>query len=111
MDEWAQAGSMITVTPAGNWFACMEKSEWSEGMEPEAVERIMRDFDTDESIGDRRQELVIIGQISDKKEGITKLLNECLVTEDEDEWQLIKEGKMENEDGTPLLADPWEQWA
>lgn len=56
-------------------------------MEPEAVERIMRDFDTDESIGDRRQELVIIGQISDKKEGITKLLNECLVTEDE--WQLI----------------------
>jgi G3E family GTPase len=109
MGEWAQAGSMITVTPAGNWFACMEKSEWSEGMEPEAVERIMRDFDTDESIGDRRQELVIIGQISDKKEGITKLLNECLVTEDE--WQLIKEGKMENEDGTPLLADPWEQWA
>lgn len=108
MGEWAQAGSMITVTPAGNWFACVDKSDWSEGMEPEAVERIMRDFDADESIGDRRQELVIIGQISGKEEEITKLLNECLVTEDE--WQSVKQGKMVNEDGTPLFADPWEQW-
>lgn len=109
MGEWAQAGSMITITPAGHWFATIDKAEWSEGMEPEAVERILRDFDdSDESIGDRRQEIVIIGQISGKEEEITKALNECLVTEEE--WSFVKENKLEKDDGTPIFADPFEQW-
>ena len=103
--EWAQAGSMITVTPTGNWFACVDKDEWSENIDPEAVDRIMRDFDLDESIGDRRQELVVIGQIAGKEEEISKILDECLVNEEE--WQALKQGKLENEDGTPLFADPW----
>lgn len=101
--EWAQAGSMITISPAGSWFACVDKKEWADNMEEDAIERIMKDFDSDESVGDRRQEIVIIGQISGNEDAITKLLNDCLVTEDE--WQAIKSGDL-----TGHFADPWEQW-
>ena len=101
MGEWAQAGSTVTISPVGRWFASLPKEEWSAQMDPEAVERIMKDFDEDVCIGDRRQELVIIGQISGKEEEITKLLDSCLVSNEE--WDGVKAGDF-------AFNDPWEQW-
>lgn len=108
MGEWAQAGSIITINPAGKWFASVEKEEWSEDMDVAIVERIMRDFDEDENIGDRRQEIVLIGQISGKEKEISDILDSCLVTEAE--WNFVRTGTFVDNDGNPLFADPWEQW-
>ena len=44
----------------GRWWADLEREKWPEGAE----EEIMRDFEGNH--GDRRQELVFIGQFSER---------------------------------------------
>ena len=53
----------------GRWWADLEREKWPEGAE----EEIMRDFEGNH--GDRRQELVFIGQFSESGGMYT-----CIVT-------------------------------
>jgi G3E family GTPase len=57
--EWAQAGAMISITPHGPWFADVPLSSWPE----EESARAAIQADMQGVHGDRRQELVFIGQV------------------------------------------------
>lgn len=90
---WSQAGSACRIEPGGKWWACAPKSEWPTDDES----RKWINSKWDEAIGDRRQEIVLIG-IDMNKDALTSMLNECLITEDEQ--QLLP-----NE-----YTDPFPQW-
>lgn len=76
--EWSQAGGACAIEPAAKWWACIDRDTWP--TDP----MILRDIDVAwaEPWGDRRQELVLIGQEMDK-EDLTQRLNDCLLTEEE----------------------------
>jgi G3E family GTPase len=57
--EWAQAGAIISITPHGPWFADVPLSSWPE----EESARAAIKADMIGPHGDRRQELVFIGQV------------------------------------------------
>lgn len=106
MGQWAQAGSMLTMTCSGNWFCSLEEAELQEQFSAAELERIKADFD--EEVGDRRQEIVLIGQIAGKEAEITQLLNDCLI--DDREWSYVKKKQFVDSNGVPLFSDPWEIW-
>jgi G3E family GTPase len=97
MIAWAQAGQMLEIQPVGHWFAATPADQW-------AVDDDMRDqLDAlwHPELGDRRQELVFIGQRLDR-EAITATLDACLLTASEmalgaDAWR--------------MLRDPFPAWA
>lgn len=76
--EWSQAGGVISVQPAGLWGAAVPREEWPSD----------DDFETEmdevwiEPWGDRRIELVLIGQHLNQYQIITTL-EECLLTNEE----------------------------
>jgi G3E family GTPase len=75
---WSQAGGMCSIEPAGFWFAAIDRSEWP--TEAEERSEILSNWHV--PYGDRRQEIVVIGQNMDQ----TKLLEDleaCLLTEAE----------------------------
>lgn len=76
--EWSQVGGVCHVRDAGRWWACVPRKQWPRDGENLAfiAER------WDEVHGDRRQEVVIIGQNVDR-EGLTGRLNACLLTDAE----------------------------
>jgi G3E family GTPase len=99
--EWSQAGLMLTIENGGNWFSELPKSMWPDS--EEMVEGIMADYD--EKLGDKRQEIVFIGQFKDKEKEsaeIKKAFDECLCTDEEME----QVEKLEFED----WSDPFEYW-
>ena len=75
--EWGQAGSTSNVSPTGMWFAAIPPSEWdlSEG-EP----RPDHEPDWHPLYGDRKQQLVFIGQKMDET-SIRTRLDACLLDE------------------------------
>lgn len=76
--EWSQAGRVFTLEPAGMWAASTSQDEWPE-------DDAFRDEIAEvwqEPYGDRRTELVLIGQAFDQAE-LTKLLDDCLLTDEE----------------------------
>jgi len=75
---WNQVGCMAELANGGRWFASTPKSEWPE--DPEELAELKKLFEKPH--GDRRQELVFIGQ-SMKEEAIRKSLDECLLTDNE----------------------------
>ena len=73
---WSQAGTQTTINLAGLWWAAVPKKQW-----PRAAE--LRKFiqsNWQEPYGDRRQELVFIGQKLQKDE-LKQALDQCLMTE------------------------------
>jgi len=76
--SWSQAGGMCRHGPAGYWWAAVDKDEW-----PEAFDRreaIRANFD--DRVGDRRQELVMIG-LDMPREGLIGRFDACLLTDEE----------------------------
>lgn len=97
MGEWSQAGMILTVSNGGNWFSELPDEMWPAEMAAE----IRKDFDKE--VGDKRQELVLIGQYTEKdKKQIISDLCSCLVTEKE--WKLCLKGNYSD------WEDPWEKW-
>ena len=96
MASWSQAGAMLEVQPAGYWFAATEESSW----DVDEAQRIQLEATWDSEVGDRRQELAIIGQHLDRSE-LTALLDECLLTPSE--MALGFEGWSD-------LPDPFPEW-
>jgi G3E family GTPase len=80
----SQAGGACRHGPAGMWWAAQERSEWPDGDDELAAE-IAADWfgDPDDlSIGDRRQELVMIGVGIDPAVWQAKF-DACLLTDEE----------------------------
>jgi G3E family GTPase len=76
--EWSQAGGACSYQPAGLWWAEIPTAEWP--TTSEALEEIGRHWP--EATGDRRQELVIIGQDLDQAL-LRARLDACLATDSE----------------------------
>ena len=82
------AGKLREYGLAGQWWASIPESQWPEGLQ-DALKKVW-----DESVGDKRQEIVFIG-IDLDKEAITKRLDACLVTD-------VNE---------PVGEDPFPKWS
>jgi G3E family GTPase len=94
--EWAHAGGICHVRPAGTWWANVPREQW-----PKSKEN--RQFISDrwrEPWGDRRQELVIIG-IGIDRAAVEAQLDAALLTPEE-----MKLGP----DGWATFTDPFPAW-
>jgi G3E family GTPase len=80
----SQAGSALRHGPAGMWWAAQDRSEWPTGdaeLEAEIAADWFGDAD-DMSVGDRRQELAIIGKELDEAHW-RGAFDACLLTDQE----------------------------
>lgn len=94
--EWAQAGGIVRHGPAGIWWADAPREHWP--TDPEQRERIEAEFKGD--FGDRRQEIVFIGQNLDE-EHTRATLDACLLSDDE-----MAKGM----EGWKRFEDPFPRW-
>ncbi|MDB4809766.1 zinc metallochaperone GTPase ZigA [bacterium] len=76
--DWSQAGCSIRMHPAGYWWAAAPDDEWPE--DDQARQEIQSKISGDH--GDRRQEIVFIGQGIDQQR-IVKILDHCLLADSE----------------------------
>ena len=76
---WSQAGQVLAAEPGGTWWAETPREEW-----PVDDQELISELNSvwDEIWGDRRQELVIIGQDLDSA-AMTAALNSCLLNDQE----------------------------
>jgi G3E family GTPase len=98
----SQAGGACRHGPAGMWWAAQDRSEWPDG-DDELTAEIAGDWygDPDDlSIGDRRQELVMIGVEIDPAAWTAKF-DACLLNEEE--YALGPQGWQQ-------FADPFPAW-
>ncbi len=75
---WSQAGRFRNWNAVGNWWADVPKEYWPD--DPYMRDEAMRVWDS--VTGDRRQEIVFIGNEMDP-EALTDALNKCLMSEAE----------------------------
>lgn len=76
--DWSQAGRVFSLDPSGRWAAGLPPEEWPDD---DSYLTELRDV-WREPWGDRRQELVVIGQRLDRA-AVTERLDECLLTDEE----------------------------
>ena len=76
--SWSQAGSSLTIGPAGFWYADLPREEWPD--DPEFHTWMAEVFDSE--VGDCRQEVVFIG-IEMKDEELVRALDQALLTDEE----------------------------
>lgn len=94
---WSQAGSMVRAEPGGTWWATVAAEDWpQQGSE----DRCEIDQSWQEPWGDRRQELVVIGQQLNH-DAVDAALRRCLLTDDE--FALGIESWLQ-------LEDPFDEW-
>ena len=95
---WSTAGGSIKTDPAGVWWASMpfsERSNYASFINNQS--QIESDWDID--FGDRKIELVFIGQKIDVN-SVTKKLDECLI--DDNELNDYNEGQFPLDDNRPI---------
>ncbi|AHY46423.1 Putative GTPases (G3E family) [Rubrobacter radiotolerans] len=93
---WSQAGGVLRFEPSGFWWAAAPREEWPS--EQESLQEILESWD--EVYGDRRQELVFIGQDLDR-EAMVRSLEDALLTDEE-----LALG----EAAWPYFRDPFPRW-
>ncbi|KAK9368234.1 CobW/HypB/UreG, nucleotide-binding domain-containing protein [Lipomyces kononenkoae] len=109
--EWSQAGVMLTIQGGGPWFCVLEEAMWPD--DPEVVANIKADFEGE--WGDRRQELVFIGEHLDAKK-VSDAFDECLLTNQEmAKWRRVMRNTrydpLTREDKLcELFEDGFESW-
>ena len=79
--EWSQAGKMFSMNNSHLWLVNLPREEWDADT-PEEYAVLQADFCEDPKIGDRRQEIVVIGMKIDK-EAIEAALDHCLLSDEE----------------------------
>lgn len=94
--EWAQAGGIVRHGPAGIWWADAPREDWP--TDPEQRARIEAEFKGE--FGDRRQEIVFIGQ-NLEADHTRETLDKCLLSDEEmamgvEQWKRFE--------------DPFPQW-
>jgi G3E family GTPase len=78
----SHAGQYLELMVLGRWWADIKRDDWPPGAESE----IMVDFDKSGTHGDRRQELVFIGQFGtggNSKKALEEALDSCLLSDSE----------------------------
>ena len=98
----SQTGGALRHGPAGMWWAAQDRSEWPTSdieLEAEIAAEWFGDAD-DMSIGDRRQELAMIGVDLDESYW-RQAFDACLLTDEE--WSLGPKGWLS-------LSDPFPSW-
>ncbi|MBK5930792.1 zinc metallochaperone GTPase ZigA [Halochromatium salexigens] len=76
--HWSQAGGVVRHGAVGWWWSAVSEPNWPD--DPEQRVRILSDFEGD--FGDRRQQLVFIGQHLEI-DAMRARLDDCLLTDDE----------------------------
>ncbi|KAI2618339.1 putative cobalamin synthesis protein [Hypomontagnella submonticulosa] len=108
--EWSQAGVMLTISGQDLWRCEIPENEWP--ADPETRKAITRDFDG--KWGDRRQELVFIGQQmrNGGEERLRKALDNCLLDDEEFRiWEEAMESGVDVQDKLDeLFEDGFEDW-
>jgi len=110
MGSWSTAGAMLTIGSEMPWFCCVPEEDW--GADEDTLKAIKNDFEG--AWGDRRQEMVFIGEKLDV-EGLTKKLDSCLLNRAEmRKWERVMKDKDLDGDATEeKLAEIWDDgyWA
>ncbi|KAI5919282.1 putative cobalamin synthesis protein [Camillea tinctor] len=108
--EWSQAGVMLTISGGDLWRCEVPESEWPQ--DAAARKAITRDFSG--RWGDRRQEIVFIGQQmrSGGEERLRSALDACLLDDREFRaWEkAMKSKKRAQEKLDALFEDGFEDW-
>ena len=94
---WSHVGQVLAAEPGGTWWAETPRAEWPSD-DPELLAELESVWD--EVWGDRRQELVLIGQDLDAA-AVEDALNKCLLTDSEMQSGPSSWGR---------LADPFGSW-
>jgi len=82
MGAWQQAGNVLRLKAENEWM-CKNQDLWEGGPTEEIVRKAMQNEDGEEyEHKDRRQEIVFIGH-GMQREVIQKILDECLLTDEE----------------------------
>ncbi len=76
--EWSQAGGACSHEPIGVWWADLDRADWPD--DPDTRAEIEKTWDA--ATGDRRQEIVFIGQRMDRP-ALSAALDACLLTDAE----------------------------
>ncbi|KAL0939881.1 cobW domain-containing protein [Colletotrichum truncatum] len=113
--DWSQAGAMLTMTGGRPWFCTLSPEDYLTG-DPEVDALVAHDIKKGGEWGDRRQELVFIGENLDIK-GLEKALDECLLNDDEwKKWQKVMKNKKWNDEKKmdklqDMFDDGFPDWA
>ena len=94
--DWSQAGCSVRMNPAGFWWAAVPAEQWPD--DEESIIEIRQRLEG--QYGDRRQELVFIGNSMDQA-CIEEILESCLLTDQE--MQLEPSGWSEFQDPFPPI--------
>ncbi|KAI4949465.1 hypothetical protein J4E91_005204 [Alternaria rosae] len=110
MGSWSTAGAMLTLGSEMPWFCCVSEEDW--GADEDTLKAIRNDFEGE--WGDRRQEMVFIGEKLDV-DGLTKMLDACLLTKKEmKKWEkVMHDDKLDNDEKEETLQEMWDDgyWA
>ncbi|KAF5006934.1 hypothetical protein FDECE_6710 [Fusarium decemcellulare] len=103
--DWSQAGAMLTMTGGRPWFCTLSPEEYTTGDE-EVDSLVQHDIKKGGEWGDRRQEIVFIGENLDRKR-LEALLDECLLTDDElSKWEsVMRDSKLDDGQKREALED------
>jgi G3E family GTPase len=95
--DWSQAGAMLTMTGGRPWFCTLPPEEYTTG-DPEVDGLVQHDIKKGGEWGDRRQELVFIGE-NLNHEAIERVLDECLLTDEEfSDWEAVMRDSAKNDE-------------
>ncbi|OLN96071.1 putative metal chaperone YciC [Colletotrichum chlorophyti] len=113
--DWSQAGAMLTMTGGRPWFCTLAPEDYLTG-DAEVDALVAHDIKKGGEWGDRRQELVFIGENLDIK-GLEAALDECLLDNEEwKKWQKVMRNKKWSDDKKrdklqDLFDDGFPDWA
>ncbi|OAA66700.1 Cobalamin (vitamin B12) biosynthesis CobW-like protein [Niveomyces insectorum RCEF 264] len=86
--EWSQAGAMLTMTGGRPWFCTLPAEEYITG-DAEVDRLVQYDLATGGEWGDRRQEIVFIGESLDAA-ALGSALDACLLNDEEyAQWETL----------------------
>ena len=97
--EWSTAGQTFSFAPKSVWFASVPE-EKKRLIPQEHLEQIMKETKFEGEFGDRRQELVFIGNNMDSEE-LVSILDDCLLNDEEmkqsmEEWEQTLSNPFQN---------------
>ncbi|CEM06886.1 unnamed protein product [Vitrella brassicaformis CCMP3155] len=112
---WSQAGLYLAMTSAGIWLCDTPEEMWPTAfLEGEIREKVRAEIqkDFEDRVGDKRQEIVFIGQLTGHKEALEAALDECLLTDAEFEQYMEKQGDVtlfmkKLDSAEDEYEDPW----